>query len=73
MKVLATVLAALTLTVRVSAWYGQVTKGGFDGGGGYYTILYLDDFNTGSTYSCDIFIADFAHPCPGESNACSTT
>lgn len=35
MKVLATVLGALTLTVRVSAWYGQVTRGGYDAGGGY--------------------------------------
>jgi hypothetical protein len=73
MKVLATVLGALTLTVRVSAWYGSVTKGDDCGSGGCSGFLDLTDYNTGSTYWCGYIYPDSSSACSGEGNACSIT
>ncbi|KAF3404534.1 hypothetical protein DPV78_002044 [Talaromyces pinophilus] len=73
MKVLATVLGALTLTVRVSAWYGSVTKGDDCGSGGCSGYLDLTDYNTGSTYWCGWIYPDSSSACSGSGNACSIT
>lgn len=73
MKVLATVFGALTLTVRVSAWYGSVTKGDDCGSGGCSGYLDLTDYNTGSTYWCGWIYPDSSSACSGSGNACSIT